>query len=153
MNIKEAIKEVMKSTKNTYQSLADIKGAVRSCYSNRLTRSASPRCDSVAEMLDMMGAEVIVKDLIGKKQTYKLLYTENEERTTNVSELVKTVMTDKGYSYRALALKLGHPTPSYISEKVRGTRAMEFSGFVKIMNGMDCEVLVVLDKQKWVITE
>lgn len=60
----------------------------------------------------------------------------------NASELVKAVMKEKGYSYATLSKKLGCSTPSFVSEKLRRENGMRTDWFIKMLNAMDCEIII-----------
>lgn len=70
----------------------------------------------------------------------------------NASEVVKTVMKEKGYSSATLAKKLGCSTASFVSEKLRRENGMRTDWFVKMLNAMDCEIIVkdtIGEKKVW----
>lgn len=60
----------------------------------------------------------------------------------NASELVKAVMKEKGYSCATLSKKLGGSTPSFVSEKLRRENGMRTDWFIKMLNAMDCEIII-----------
>ena len=73
----------------------------------------------------------------------------------NASELVKAVMAEKGCSCATLAKKLGCSTPSFVSEKLRRENGMRTDWFVKMLNAMDCEIIVkdsMGNKKTWILT-
>lgn len=73
----------------------------------------------------------------------------------NASELVKAVMTEKGCSCATLAKKLGYSTPSFVSEKLRRENGMRTDWFVKMLNAMDCEIIIkdtMGNKKSWTLT-
>lgn len=73
----------------------------------------------------------------------------------NASELVKAVMVEKGYSNATLAKKLGCPTPSFVSEKLRRENGMRTDWFVKMLKAMDCEIIVkdtIGTKKHWILS-
>lgn len=73
----------------------------------------------------------------------------------NTSKLIKTIMAEKGYSNATLAKKLNCATPSFISEKLRRENGMRTDWFIKILNAMDCEIVIkdtIGTKKTWVLT-
>ena len=73
----------------------------------------------------------------------------------NVSELIKAVMAEKGYSNATLAKKLGCSTPSFVSEKLRRENGMRTDWFVKMLNAMDCEIIIkdtIGTKKTWTLS-
>lgn len=71
------------------------------------------------------------------------------------SELIKAVMTEKGYSCAKLAKKLGYSTPSFVSEKLRRENGMRTDWFIKMLNVMDCEIIIkdtIGEKKQWVLS-
>lgn len=70
----------------------------------------------------------------------------------NASELIKAVMSEKGYSAATLAKKLGCSTASFVSEKLRRENGMRTDWFVKMLNAMDCEIVIkdtIGEKKTW----
>lgn len=73
----------------------------------------------------------------------------------NASELVKAVMSEKGCSAATLANKLGYSTASFVSEKLRRENGMRTDWFVKMLNAMDCEIIIkdTMGKKKtWILS-
>lgn len=73
----------------------------------------------------------------------------------NACELVKAVMKEKGYSNATLAKKLGCSTPSFVSEKLRRENGMRTDWFVKMINAMDCEIVIkdtIGAKKTWMLS-
>ena len=73
----------------------------------------------------------------------------------NASELVKAVMAEKGYSNATLAKKLSYSTPSFVSEKLRRENGMRTDWFVKMLNAMDCEIIIkdtIGTKKTWTLS-
>lgn len=73
----------------------------------------------------------------------------------NASELIKTVMAEKGYSNAKLAKKLGYSAPSFVSEKLRRENGMRTDWFAKILNAMDCEIIIkdtIGTKKTWILS-
>ena len=60
----------------------------------------------------------------------------------NATDLIKEIMKEKGWTCATLAKKLGCSTPSFISEKLRREKGMRIDWFIKILNAMDCEIIV-----------
>lgn len=60
----------------------------------------------------------------------------------NATELIKDIMKEKGWTCAAIAKKLGYPTASFISEKLRRENGMRTDWFIKILNAMDYEIIV-----------
>ena len=72
------------------------------------------------------------------------------------AELIRAIMTEKGYSNAALAKKLGCSTPSFISEKLRRENGMRTDWFIKILNAMDCEIIIkdkIGTKKSWILSD
>lgn len=73
----------------------------------------------------------------------------------NASELIKVVMAEKGYSNATLAKKLGCSTPSFVSEKLRRENGMRTDWFAKMLNAMDCEIIIkdtIGTKKTWTLS-
>lgn len=74
----------------------------------------------------------------------------------NASELIKAIMAEKGYSNATLAKKLGYSTPSFVSEKLRRENGMRTDWFIKILNAMDCEIIIkdkIGTKKSWILSD
>lgn len=72
----------------------------------------------------------------------------------NAKQIVSEVMKKRGFTNSALAEKLNYPTPSGVSERLRGKQDMRVDTLVKFLEAMDCEVIVkskLSDKEQWVI--
>ena len=72
----------------------------------------------------------------------------------NAKQIVSEVMKKRGFTNSALAEKLNYPTPSGVSERLRGKQDMRVDTLVKFLEAMDCEVVVkskLNDKTEWVI--
>ena len=72
----------------------------------------------------------------------------------NAKQIVSEVMKKRGFTNSALADKLNYPTPSGVSERLRGKQDMRVDTLVKFLEAMDCEVIVkskLSDKAEWVI--
>lgn len=73
----------------------------------------------------------------------------------NGTNLIREVMNERGHSNTSLAKALGCSTPSYVSEKLRRKKSMSLEWFVKMLNEMNCEVVVrstLKDKKEWILT-
>lgn len=71
------------------------------------------------------------------------------------SELIKAVMKEKGYSNQKLASDMGYSTASYVSEKLRRKKGLRVDWFVKMLNEMNCEIIVrdtIGNKNQWILT-
>ncbi len=71
------------------------------------------------------------------------------------SELIKAVMKEKGYSNQKLASDMGYNTASYVSEKLRRKNGLRVDWFVKMLNEMNCEIIVrdtIGNKNQWELT-
>ena len=67
-------------------------------------------------------------------------------------EIVRDVMHAKGFSYAKLADKLGYATASVVSDQLRRKNGMRTDNFVKMLEAMDCEIVVkdkIGKKQSW----
>lgn len=72
------------------------------------------------------------------------------------TELLKAVMKEKGVSSAVLAEKLGYKTPSFVSEKLRRENGVRTDWFAKMLNAMDCEIIIkdkVGSKKQWQLTD
>lgn len=68
-------------------------------------------------------------------------------------EATKTIMKDRGYTYKTLADKLGYAHHSSVSERLKEASAdMRVDTLVKMLEAMDCELVVrskLKDKKEW----
>lgn len=74
----------------------------------------------------------------------------------NQNDIVRAVMSEKGYTYAALAKKLGYDNPSIISGKLLRDNGMRTDWFVRILNAMDCDIIVrdrIGSKKRWILDE
>ena len=72
----------------------------------------------------------------------------------NAKQIVAEVMKKRGFTNAALAEKLKYPTPSGVSERLRGKQDMRVDTLVKFLEAMDCEVIIrskLNDKLEWKI--
>ena len=60
----------------------------------------------------------------------------------NIETIIKEIISKKGYTQKSLANKLGFEHASGVSEKLRRKGGMRLDTFVKILNAMDCEVVI-----------
>ena len=70
----------------------------------------------------------------------------------NGKEIVAEVMKKRGFTNAALAKKLDYPTPSGVSERLRGKQDMRVDTLAKFLEAMDCEVIIrskLNDKMEW----
>lgn len=70
-------------------------------------------------------------------------------------EIVKAIMEMRGFSGKSLSEKIGFMTPSGVTERLRGQRAMRCDTFLKLIEAMDCEVVVrskLKDKEQFTLT-
>lgn len=70
-------------------------------------------------------------------------------------EIVKAVMRMRGFSSKLLSEKIGLATPSGVTERLRGQHAMRCDTFLKLIEAMDCEVVVrskLKDKEQFTLT-
>lgn len=73
----------------------------------------------------------------------------------NSKKIVKAIMGLRGHTYDSLATKLNLKTASVVSEKLRGTKEMRVDSLVKLLEAMDCELVVrskLGDKSSWVVS-
>lgn len=73
----------------------------------------------------------------------------------NSKKIVREMMKQRGHTYESLADKLGYEKPNRVSERLRGTTEMRVDTLVKLLSGMDCELIIkskLQDKSEWVIT-
>lgn len=71
----------------------------------------------------------------------------------NIETAIKDIITKKGYTQKSLAHKLGFEHTSGISEKLRRKGGMRVDTLVKILNAMECEVIIrsKTNKDEWSI--
>lgn len=71
-------------------------------------------------------------------------------------KLLEEIMAVRGHNRSSLAEKLGYATPSGVTERLRGKQAMRIDTFVKMLEALDCELVVrsalPKDKQEWKIS-
>lgn len=60
----------------------------------------------------------------------------------NIENIIREIITKKGYTQKSLANKLGYEHASGVSEKLRRKGGMRLDTFVKILNAMECEVVI-----------
>lgn len=70
-------------------------------------------------------------------------------------EIIRSLMKTRGHTYESLANKMGYARPSGVSERVRDDNGMRISTLVKMLDSMDCELVVrsklPKDKSEWVV--
>lgn len=70
----------------------------------------------------------------------------------NAKQIVSEIMKKRGFTNSALAEKLGYPTVSGVSERLRGKQDMRVDTLAKFLEAMDCEVVIrskLSDKSEW----
>lgn len=71
-------------------------------------------------------------------------------------QIVHDIMKQRGFTLERLANKLGYKTTSGVSERLRtGKRDMQIDVFLKMLEAMDCELIVrstLKDKSEWEVT-
>lgn len=68
------------------------------------------------------------------------------------NEIVKEIMKQRGYSYAAVAEKLGKSTPSAISNPLSREKGMRVDVLMEMLEAMDCELVIrskLKDKSEW----
>ncbi len=60
----------------------------------------------------------------------------------NVAEVIKEIMTKRGYTQKYLAEKLGFSTTSGVSEKLRRKEGMRVDTLMKFVNAMECDIVI-----------
>ena len=73
----------------------------------------------------------------------------------NSKQITVKIMKQRGFTYQALAAKLGYKTTSGITERIRGKHEMRVDTLVSILEAMDCELVIkskLKDKTEFVIT-
>ncbi len=72
----------------------------------------------------------------------------------NITNILKEVMTTRGYTQKYLATKLGFSTTSGVSEKLRRKEGMRIDTFIKFLNAMECDIIVKsrTSNDEWRIT-
>lgn len=71
------------------------------------------------------------------------------------NKVTRDVMKFRGYSNMSLAKKLGKSTPTTISNALSRENGMRIDTFLKMIEAMDCEVVVrsvLKDKTEWKVT-
>lgn len=70
--------------------------------------------------------------------------------------LLAQIMELRGHNKTSLAEKLGYSTPSGISERFRGKSAMRVDTLAKMLEALDCEIVIrstlPKDKREWKIS-
>ncbi len=64
-------------------------------------------------------------------------------------------MQERGYTYQALADKLGYRSASGVGERLRNKNAMRVDVMFKMLEAMDCELVVrskTAPNKEWVVT-
>ena len=56
------------------------------------------------------------------------------------SEIIKTLMKEKGYTYRRLAKELGYTAPSSVYDRLKGKMSVEL--FLRFLDVLGCELRV-----------
>ena len=69
----------------------------------------------------------------------------------NIEKTIKEIITKKGYTQKSLAAKLGYEHASGVSEKLRRKGGMRLDTFIKILNAMDCELIIksTTNRDEW----
>ena len=71
-------------------------------------------------------------------------------------KIVRKLMGMRGYTYQALADKLGRKGASAISNIVFRENGMRVSSLLEMLNAMDCELVIhskLKDKNEWVVEQ
>ncbi len=71
-----------------------------------------------------------------------------------IKKIIKIIMAIRGFSLLTLAEKCGYKTASGASNIVYRGKSMKIESLVKLMEAMDCEVVIrskLEDKNEWVI--
>ena len=74
----------------------------------------------------------------------------------NSKQALVEIMKLRGYNNTTLAAKMGYAHPSGISERLRGKLDMRVDVLVKLIEAMDCELVIrstLKDKVEWVVSE
>ena len=67
-------------------------------------------------------------------------------------EAVRELLKERGYTMKTLADKLGYTSNAAIAERLSGARDMRVDTLVKMLEAMDCELVVrskLKDKKEW----
>lgn len=56
------------------------------------------------------------------------------------SEIIKTLMKQRGYTYRTLADKMGYTSTGSVYDRLKGKMSVEI--FLKFLDALDCELRV-----------
>lgn len=81
--------------------------------------------------------------------------SESESREMKSKSIVADIMKMRGFTNVALADKLGYPTASGVSERLRGKQDMRVDTLVKFLEAMDCELIIrstLKDKKEWEVS-
>ena len=74
----------------------------------------------------------------------------------NSKQAVAQIMKDRGYNNTTLSTKLGYAHPSGISERLRGKQDMRVDVLVKLLEVLDCQLVIkssLDDKKEWLISD
>lgn len=69
--------------------------------------------------------------------------------------IVAEIMSVRGHNKSSLAEKLGYAAPSGITERLRGKQAMRIDTLARILEALDCEIVIrstlPKDRREWKI--
>lgn len=68
---------------------------------------------------------------------------------------IKSIMIDNGITQAKLAKRLGYKDPTAISRALRKENDIKISTLLKILNGIDCDLLIRdrRSKEKWEVSD
>lgn len=73
-----------------------------------------------------------------------------------INQIVKSLMTLRGYTFRSLANKMGKSSSSTVANMLARENGMRLDKLMEILNIMDCELVVrskLSDKSEWVVVK
>lgn len=71
-----------------------------------------------------------------------------------ISETIREVMKQKGFTHALLAEKLGYKFPSGVTTKLQRVNGLRVDTLIKFLEAMDCELVIrskTTDKSEWVL--
>ena len=69
-------------------------------------------------------------------------------------EIINEIMRKRNFTYATLSEKCGYSTASGISNKLSRPNGMRLDMFLKMLNALDCELVIsskLIDKTQWKI--
>lgn len=154
MTAMEGVRKIMKLREITP---AVLRGRLGIEKSNVLSQRFTQKNVSVGvlnEMVRAMGYKVVlvpVEEQVSKNS----IEINGGEHPMFVRDIIATRMKERGFTNQSLAEKLGHKYASNVSERLRNKNGMRVDVLVKMLEALDCELVVrstTLPKKEWIIT-